>query len=79
MVSGKVPSLQPGPSAGGSLADLISLVFMHQKGQVLILHQSWSPRPCLDRREKGQGRTHGLGFVLVLGSDFKESGATTHL
>lgn len=66
MVSGKVPSPQPGPSAPGSLADLISLVFMHQKCQVLTLHQSWSLMPCLDRREKGQDRVHGLGFVTLV-------------
>lgn len=68
VVSGKVPSPQPGPSAPGSLADLISPVFMHQKGQVLILHQSWFSVPRPDRGEKGQGRTHRFGSVFALGS-----------
>lgn len=80
MVSGKVPSPQPGPTAPGSLADLISLVFMHQKGQVLTLHQSWSLMPCLDRREKGQGRAMGLSLSslshLKQGSAIKQSGMT---
>lgn len=53
VVSGKVPSPQPGLSASGSLADLISPVFMHQKGQVLILPQSLFSMPRPDRGEKG--------------------------
>lgn len=73
MVSGKVPSPQPGPSAPGSLSDLISLVFVHQKGQVLILRQSWFSMPHPDRGEKGQGRTYRFRSVFGLGSPEESS------
>lgn len=67
MVTGKAPSSQPGPSAALSLADLISPIVHASKKVESCLHQSWSPAPHLDGGERGQGRTHGLGSVLILG------------